>query len=297
MRILILSAAALLLASCGQKTPAPSAPSPADAVAMVGGTPVLQSDLDFALQDSGALPPAAVLQRLTEEESLARLAVAEGLDQEASVRAAVRRMLATRALEKHLVRREITDAEVTAALQATPAPPAQPRLRLSFLRYKAETAGSIDAAAAKLEEARTAWLALPEAERTKGFGGLAVQYSDDPDTRYQGGEAGWITSGERHVLLPPEATAAAAALNQTGLVPDVLRASDAAWLLLVTETGTQTRPGTTPEAVRARLQAGQESAARQSLLQRALQASPVRILKPQPQDPARQEQPAIPAGP
>jgi PPIC-type PPIASE domain len=206
-------------------------------------------------------------------------------------------MLAARVREKHLVPREITDPEVTAALQATPAQPAQPRLRLAFLRHKAETAGSIDAAVAKLEEARTAWLALPEEARSKGFGTLAVQYSDDPDTRYQGGEAGWITSGERHVLLPQEATAAAAALNTAGMVPEILRASGAAWLVLVMETGTQSKPGATPEAIRARLQAEHETAARQTLVQRALQASPVRILKPQPQEAARPPQPAIPSGP
>lgn len=298
MRILLLSTAALLLCSCGQKIPPASGAPPADAVAMVGGTAVLQSDLDHALKESGSVPPAEVLKRLAEEESLARLAVSEGMDQDASVRAAIRRMLAARISEKHLPAvADITDEEVAAAMKAAPAPASQPRLRLAYLRHKTETAGSLDAAVAKLEEARTAWQALPDAERAKGFGALAVHYSDDNDTRYQGGEAGWINSGERHVLLPPEATTAAAAAGKSGMIPDILRTADAAWLLLVMETATQTRPGASPEAVRARLRAEREAAARRSLTERALQSAPVRILKEQPADAPRTPQPAIPAGP
>ena len=116
--------------------------------------------------------------------------------------------------------------------------PGIPRLRLAFLRQRFDEAGGETAAAAKLEKARAAWLALPPDASRNAFGPLAVEFSDDQDPRYQGGDAGWIKSGERHLLLPPEVTQAAAPVRAAGLLPDILKAGGAAWLVLVMEVQT-----------------------------------------------------------
>lgn len=299
LRLTILPALLFLLCSCGGKPAGDSAPAPGDAVAAVGGKTLLQKDLDHAVEQAGSRPAADVLRLLAEEEALAQLAVSEGLDKEPSVRASVRRMLAARVSEKYTGPKSVTDAEVAAVLaaEASAAPAPKPRLHLAFLRQTVDSAGSMDAAVARLEEARTAWKALPEEERGRGFGTLAVNFSDDADTRYQGGDAGWILQGDRHLLLPPEATAGASALSEAGLVPEIVRTGNAAWLVLVLEKAESPLPKPNLEVVRARLAAERAAADRKALLEKALQVSPIRILKQQSTTRAPAAVPSPPGGP
>jgi parvulin-like peptidyl-prolyl isomerase len=70
--------------------------------------------------------------------------------------------------------------------------------------------------------AREAALALPAT--TAGFGAVALEYSDDPATRYTGGEIGWIHAAQGDAFrYGPEVLAAALALSAPGEVSPVLR--------------------------------------------------------------------------
>lgn len=295
MRLILLLPLLLLPAACQKESPARSASVPAGTVATVGEAALLPSDLEHALSFAPGRSRAETLLALTDEEALAQLARAEGLADDPSVRAAIRRMLAARLREKHQTSLTITDAEVAAAALAEKSPPAAPpKLRLAFLRQRFDNAGSESAAVAKLEEARTKWLALPADASRIAFGPLAVEYSDDADTRYQGGDAGWISAGARHLLLPPEATAAIAPRHEAGLLPDIIRTRDAAWLLLVENIQQPAAAPPDAAAVKARLSAARSAAEEASLLARARAAAPVKILIPAPEVPGAPGAPLAP---
>lgn len=280
MRWCLLTCLLSLLTSCDQKKSASSPPLPAGAVAMVGDSALLQSDLDYAQSLSGDRAPAAVLDDLVSAEAMARLARAEGIDQEPSVRAAIRRLLVTRLQEKHLTSQDITAGEMSAAVQDAPPPPARPATsHIAFLRRRYANSGEQNAASASLEEARAAYQALPADPTRSGFGPLAVTFSDDNDTRYQGGNAGWITANSTHILLPPEVVTAAVALPGPGLVPGIIQSSGAAWLVLVMEVKSSAAVPLDPAKLRLRLVARKEAEARAKLASHATLASSVTLLQ------------------
>lgn len=282
---LILCLSLLLFTACQKEPPARTAGPPSDAVATVGSSAILESDLDHALTHNGGRSRAETLQTLTDEEALAQLARAEGLAEDPSVRAAMRRMLAARLREKHSAEITVSTEEIRNTADGDLVPPVRVRQRLAFLRQKFSEAGGAEAAGAKLRVAREKFDALPPAPSRAGFGPLAVEYSDDNDTRYQGGDAGWIIRGERHVLLPAEVTAAAASVESPGLLPDVILSSDAAWLLLVAEVKAPSSPEVNSEQIRARLAAATSAAREKSLLEKARTAAPVKVLIPIPAEP------------
>jgi hypothetical protein len=286
-----------VLISCHQQPSASSRAIPADAVALVGDTALLQSDLDHAQTLAGARPPASVLDDLVSSEALARLARAEGIDQEPSVRAAIRRLLVTRLQEKHLAPAEVTAAEITSALQKEPSPVARPAAsRIAFLRKRFANSTEQTAAVASLEEARAVYQSLAADPNRSGFGPLAVTFSDDNDTRHQGGDAGWITAGNSHLLVPAEVVSAAAALSSPGLVPAIIQSSGAAWLVLVIEVKASAAAPVDSPQIRTRLLAGKEAEARANLTTRAMTASPATLLV-KPAAPSLSATPAPPANP
>lgn len=183
----------LLFAGCSKQSAMKAAP--ADVVARVGDQWIRQSDLDFAMESAGARSPAQVLQNLIDEETLAQQALAEGLVEDASVRAAVRRLLGSRYLDKASSVQPIVEDRVLreaweSAGDRFTVPAAA---RIAVLRRRAE--GDVAEAMRALEAARQAYLTLPEDPRRQGFGPLAVSVSDDNDTRFQGGDCGWVVEG------------------------------------------------------------------------------------------------------
>jgi hypothetical protein len=272
----------LTLSSCRQEAAQEAAVASPDTVAMVGKVPLLQKDLDHAVALAGGRPAADVLTELTREEALAQLAAAGGLAEDPSVRAAVRRLLAARLREKHEATATVDPAEVAAALEKeqAQAPVVPPHYQVAFLRQQFVNAGSRDAAVGALEKARADFLALPADPARQGFGALAATVSDDADTRYQGGDAGWISQGKNHVLLPRALTDALTARTEPGLLPGIIESSDAAWLGLVMRIKTPEAPRISPAQVEARLLRERETAQAEDLIGKALAAFPVTILKP-----------------
>ncbi len=303
MRPLFFLAAVTLVLVCCRREPGKTAtPLPADAVATVGPAVLVRTDLDHALASAGARPPADVLRALADDEALAQLAVKEGLDRDPSVRAAIRRMLGARLLEKEASPVTVTDAEVAAAVKALPLPAARPATRhLAFLRRKYQNDTEKAEAKAVLEKARAAFQALPADPQRSGFGPLAVEASDDGDTRYQGGDAGWAVDGTGHLLLPAEATRAAAALSAPGLVAEIIFTKEAAWLVLVSGIKPAASAPVDAAKVRATLLAEKEKAQRENLARRAREAAPVTLLvtppTPAAQVPAASPQQVPPAHP
>lgn len=284
---------ALGLIGCNKPQPA-APPPPADAVAMVGTQPILQVELDHARSLNPAKSAAAVLEEIAAEEALAQLAGAEGLTNDPSVKAAIRRLLASRIKEKHLTPHQPTDDEIAEALanQQAAAPPPKSERRLAILRILFDTAGSEEKAVNQLKDA----MARYGPDNSPGFGALAANASDHTDTRYQGGDAGWIAEGETHPLLPAAVNQAAADLTNTRQPSDVIVANGAAWIVMFWDTRQAAAPrAPTKAAVAALLRQQHEQANAAELITQSKQRYPVTILRPQ--DASTPQAPPVPATP
>lgn len=88
-----------------------------------------------------------------------------------------------------------------------------------------------------MEEARAHFQAPEQAvlPPSQGFGSASSSFSDEPDTRFNGGLAGWVVPGRSHFLVPAEVIEAAAELDQPGAISPVIVSGHAAWLVRLTE--------------------------------------------------------------
>lgn len=235
---LILLLGLLVLAGCGRAGPEsePVAdPEPEDALAQVGAEWILQSDvMAYQLLLNRPLDADAALEELIRHTQLAQLAVASGVDDLPEVRTRLRMLLATQLLE------------TTAAAFAEPCEEdllelyhqqherfTQPqRLSIAVLRRSFSDGGSQRAIDA-MQQARDHFSAPEQVglDPASGFGAAAANFSDEPDTRFNGGMVGWVTPGQAHFLLPPEVIAAAATLETTGSLSPVITSAHAAWLV------------------------------------------------------------------
>jgi len=220
-----------LLAGCG-----PSVVShDAQLLASVGETAIRVADLQAELERRAARGqrPAArqVLEELIRQEALVARARQLGLEGDPDV---------IRAHKNQLIV-ELKKRELEPALQAVEAfsnpdfpasrqnePPARmPQIRLAILRQEvhAKTPESKRRQLeARLEAARSQAAELPAGER--GFGSLAIEFSDDQATRYQGGDLGWLAEDASRLNLDAAVFAAAARLQAAGEISPVIRGRD-----------------------------------------------------------------------
>jgi parvulin-like peptidyl-prolyl isomerase len=255
-----LAAGALAAAGCATGAPAPeppatsrAAPSTAPAaastapaaepegpvVAWVAGRPVTAAALRAEMERRGGRIPGqyqtveqrrALLDEMIADLAMAETARRQGLDQDPEFRAAFDRMLVQRFEQAHLEPRleavEVGEAEIAAYYAAHQDEFRMPeRARAAWIFVDVPKRAD-EAKRAALErragEARQAALKLPAA--TPGFGALAIEYSDDPATRYTGGEIGWVHPGQGdNFRYGPEVLEAALALKAPGELSPVVR--------------------------------------------------------------------------
>lgn len=222
------------LSSCEKEredSPSASGKAPDSAVAQVGERWLLEEDLVLKLEQRKGLSAEQALGELIEEEALAQAAERESLVDPATLRAAQRRLLASRYLEGRQGMEEPTEARLREKwLEEQEKWRVPARARVAVLKLNEE-----EGVLQRLQEARKTFSELPADPQRRGFGPLAVSSSEEPNTRYQGGEVGWIVAGEDHVLLPKAVTEAVFARKEAGLLATVLSAEGSAWLVLVQE--------------------------------------------------------------
>jgi hypothetical protein len=209
-------------------------------LAKVGETSIGMEAARKEFERVGATTPEArkaALDRMIEAELLHRAAVQAGYLDDPEVVAGLRTLVARRYAQDHLEpllaatsvgRQEIeayyaghpaefsTPAAARVAVVRIGVPPRAPGEKREQLRRRAEAAR---------EEAER----LPAA--TRSFGSVAVAYSDDQATRYQGGDAGWLTMQSLSERWPREIAAAALALAVPGQVGPVISAADGYYLV------------------------------------------------------------------
>ena len=262
----------------------------ADVLARVGNAVIVKEDLAFAQDRYVGLSDGAILDRLVSEETLAQCALKEGLAEEASVRAAIRSLLSSRYLEKHLSNPVVvTDDEVWRRWEDSAEEflvPARARIAVVRRSFAGETEKS------RVEEEMLSIRAAfgADAAGGRGFGRLAAKHSDHQDSRYQGGDCGWVSRGRGHAVLPKEVIDVATGQTRAGLVEDVIEADGAMWLLIVQELQPlRKRPfGKVKGVIRRELETLAQAQARQAFLDAATKSIPSQILNPLPRTSANE---------
>lgn len=251
MRITVLALALLATLAC-VSAPAPGPPASAAAaapparppddspvLARVGGQVVSTAMLREEMERRGGRIPGrfatpeerrALLDELVRERAVVAAARAAGLDREPEFVATVERMLRARYLDEHLdaelERLEISDAEIEAFYREHADEflvPARARGAWIFLAVPGKaTPEKVEEARQRAENIRAEALALPA--ETRNLGPVALRHSEDPGTRYIGGELGWVTEVDiEGFRYGPEVARTLLALGEPGEVSPVLR--------------------------------------------------------------------------
>lgn len=259
---------------------------PTDAVAQVGGAWILQSDVDYYIRKGWARDDASALRRLIEESHYAEAARVDGFERTVEGRAAIRRLLATRYLEAQSVEVQVSEEELRGAWERSGDRFRQAaRLELAALRQQFVGADGRAEALRRLNEAREHYLQFAQTPALRGFGVLAPRYSDEPNTRYQGGMLGWVVEGQKHLLIPEAVSQAFFESPELGLADAVVVHADTAWLFLVTQVEAPRLSAfeDVRDELERELRAQKQAAAKLQLCERAEEVAPVQVLVDLPQ--------------
>ncbi len=229
-RIITLMAVPLALTSC---EPPESKPA---GLAVVGAETISVDEFQAAAVRRGGGNPSSVdrealLEELITESALVQQARALKLDQSPEFRRRQRALLIAMLREKEPVSAEPpapTDAqlkELYEELKPTLQVPAARHLAILRLTENHE----------RLAEAGKRFKALPADAARRGFGPIATEFSDDQDTRYIGGDIGWLTPDEISRRLPAPVAQATLALSRPRSCSDVIIDGPAAYLVLLIE--------------------------------------------------------------
>ena len=244
----LLLALATAVGACRRDQPA--AP---DAVAMVGGRPVLASALESELKRrSGgglAVDKDRVLSELIDLEAAYAKALASGFLDTPEIQRAIRVLVAERMRESHAeelvgdtgMGEERARALYLANTNRFVRPAAW---NVAMIKVEGARKASPEKKAAWLEQARALRArAAKECAAMSHFGPVAAEVSADQSTRYRGGELGWQTMEQMQSRLDPEVATAALQLSAPGDLSEPVVASDGIYLLkLMGRRGAQLRP-------------------------------------------------------
>ncbi len=233
--------AGVLFFTKGRFEPEPVHTADPGLIAKVGPREIRVEDFQQEVRRRGGAHPEqidknALLDEMIEDEALMAKAIETGLDKDPEIMRAYRNMLISAFKKRYLLPRikegEVTDAEVQTYYKTHPdefTRPAKVRLALLYMAIpsKSSAQSSVEAVRAKIVEVRKKALDL-QAER--GFGSLAVNYSDDQTTRYKGGDIGWVEEGNSY-RWDSAVLSAGFALENIGDISDIIVATDGFYLV------------------------------------------------------------------
>lgn len=240
--------AALLVGASGCRKAAPPDP---DIVATVGNrtirTAEFQEWMRFHAVGDGPGRKEAALEELIGQAALVERARAVGLDKDPELLRSWESMLVVklreRELDVRLTNAVPAESEVRAYYDGHPSEFAERGRRqgsVLFLEVPAKTSPERKATIReRLVEARTRALALPKEAAIRGFGALAIDFSEDQPTRYRGGDFGWIEEGKKDGRFDPVVTSTLFGLEQVGDISEVLEGKNGFYLVRLTDL----RPG------------------------------------------------------
>jgi len=183
---------------------------------------------------------AELLEEMIEWRALLAEARESGVTNDPEFRRLVERMTVQRLrqdrLESELTEERIDDATVAEYYEEHIDTFSRPeRRRIAMLRVdRPAQAENAEDARVRIEEARQKAGSLPE--ETRHFGEVAVEYSDDRASRYQGGVVGWLVDdSEQRYRWHQAVLDAAFALAEPGEISPVVTTSSGYYILRLVE--------------------------------------------------------------
>ncbi|WP_269526452.1 peptidylprolyl isomerase [Coraliomargarita parva] len=201
----------------------------------------LQAQVDF-LEAQGSLLSTdrdAFMQRYTERLAALQRARELGLDRDLALQHQWENLLIGRLhqqeVEQAMEALAVTEDEIGTYYDSHIGDYTKPALARPALLYlkkgkHLDEAGR-RALSARLEEARQRVAELPETSR--GFGALAMEYSEEGTSRFKGGDIGWLQDGQARYRWPLEVVEASFALSETGELSPVIETDDGFYLLML----------------------------------------------------------------
>ncbi|AKS42487.1 foldase protein PrsA [Wenzhouxiangella marina] len=240
-RLMLSLSIAAALTACSSESPQP------EVLARVGDSVITLDQYQHELERRAALRPGyyeraekrqELLDYLVDQQVQLDAAVRAGIPEEPEFRDLYHRMLIQRLREKRLDEAlasvTISDAEVLSYYEANADQFGRPeRRQIAVIRLSRSARPDAEADQAQREQAeaaREAALQLPD--DVAHFGAVAVEYSDDRGSRYQGGVVGWLVDREQaHYRLPEAVLDAGFALARPGEISPVIESPEAYWLV------------------------------------------------------------------
>ena len=240
-RLGLLAGAGLLVAVMGSGCRREAPPGTPDAVAWVGGRPVLASALESELRRrSGggqAVDRDQVLAELVELEAAYGKAVASGFVDEPEVQRAIRLLVADRLREAKSGELAgdtgMGEERARALYAATTNRFVRPEAwNVAWIRVEAPRKATEEKKAQAMERARALKRrAEKECAGMPHFGPVAAEASADASTRYRGGELGWMTMAQMESRLDGAVVAAVRGMGAAGAVSEPVLAEDGIYLV------------------------------------------------------------------
>ncbi len=225
----------LLIAGCKPKATSP------DVLAKVGTREIrvqdFKQEIEWRTKNHRALPDKqALLEEMISRELLQQKARAAGLDDDPDVRHSYESLLAGKLRERLLTPRidalKVAPEEVQALYEKNlPHNTRAAKARLAIIYVKTErkiSAEKLAEAEKRIGEARQLALALPPS--TRGFGQVAIDFSDDQASRYKGGDVGWFDQGPAGYRWPAEVVTAGFALK-TNEISQIIKGTNGFYLV------------------------------------------------------------------
>ena len=214
----VVVAIALGLSNCGDEKKAP------DSLARIGDKEITVEEFSrqwSMLQKSSPVPVDCeeLLNEMINREVMIQAARKAGLADDPEVMNAMNEaLIATlkaRKLDAEVAAVEVTDVELRKAYELGGDRFVSPeRVRLALLYVDGGSDGRQRVQAA-LDLAKTS-------AESPGFGAVAVKYSEDQETRYRGGDLGWIERGEYPKRIEAAVIEAGFALREKGQISEVI---------------------------------------------------------------------------
>ncbi len=185
---------------------------------------------------------SALLDEMIARELALQKATALGLQKNSDVQRNYEEMLIGELKDRELVPQvegaKVSQQEIEAAYArdiAKYTQPAKTRLAIVYMKLDRK-ANNVELKAgieAKMAEAQKAAAGLTEF--SKGFGAVAMDYSEDHASRYRGGDVGWFDHDAAVFRLPKEVVQAGLELQQVGQVTPIIRTSKGLYLVMKTD--------------------------------------------------------------
>jgi parvulin-like peptidyl-prolyl isomerase len=197
-----------------------------------------QREVEWYTRNQRSLPEKqALLDEMISREARLQRARALGLDQDPDLRRHCDSLLIgkleQRELRPKLDQMEVPTEEVRAAYDkdiARYTHQAKARLAIIFIQADAKMgAARMAELEGRIAEARKQTLDLPAG--TRGFGKVAMDFSEDQASRYRGGDVGWFDQGLKDYRLPAEVVTAGFDLKSPGDISDVIKTAKGFYLV------------------------------------------------------------------